>query len=122
MRTIIIDPISDSKNSSYFLIGMPTPASSSISTSVSRESDVRQDPLSPPPQHFMSRVSSLPLVNSAIKVYEQGKASNRVLNYGAGLVESSVKTIAAPLYGSLGKHVNINTMHFFLWPRLGVVC
>jgi hypothetical protein len=53
----------------------------------------------------MSRVSSLPLVNSAIKVYEQGKASNRVLNYGAGLVESSVKTIAAPLYGTLGKHV-----------------
>jgi hypothetical protein len=78
---------------------------SSVSTSVSRESDVRQGPLSPPPQHFMSRVSSLPLVNSAIKVYEQGKASNRVLNYGAGLVESSVKTIAAPLYGTLGKHV-----------------
>jgi len=53
----------------------------------------------------MSRVSALPLVNSAIKVYEQGKASNRVLNYGAGLVESSVKTIAAPLYGTLGKHI-----------------
>jgi len=83
--------------------GMST--SSTVSTSVSRESDVRQDPLSPPPQHFMSRVSSLPLVNSAIKVYEQGKASNRVLNYGAGLVESSVKTIAAPLYGTLGKHI-----------------
>ncbi|CAO3694016.1 unnamed protein product [Umbelopsis ramanniana] len=78
---------------------------SSVSTSVSRESDVRQGPLSPPPQRFMSRVSSLPLVNSAIKVYEQGKASNRVLNYGAGLVESSVKTIAAPLYGTLGKHI-----------------
>ncbi|CAM0137402.1 transcriptional regulator opi1 [Umbelopsis sp. WA50703] len=75
------------------------------STSTGRESDVRQDPLSPPPQRFMSRVSSLPLVNSAIKVYEQGKASNRVLNYGAGLVESSVKTIAAPLYGTIGKHI-----------------
>jgi hypothetical protein len=24
-----------------------------------------------------------------------------------------VKTIAAPLYGSLGKHVNVNMMHFF---------
>lgn len=83
----------------------PKDSALTISTSASRESDVRQDPLSPPPQRFMSRVSSLPLVNSAIKVYEQGKASNRVLNYGAGLVESSVKTIAAPLYGTIGKHI-----------------
>jgi hypothetical protein len=62
----------------------------------------------------MSRVSSLPLVNSAIKVYEQGKASNRVLNYGAGLVESSVKSIAAPLYGTLGKHASFARNFFSL--------
>ncbi|KAG8935976.1 hypothetical protein FRC02_005172 [Tulasnella sp. 418] len=50
---------------------------------------------------FVSRVSTLPLVNSALRAYESTKASSRVINYGAGLVESSVKTISKPVMNRL---------------------
>jgi len=41
---------------------------------------------------YLERVSSLPLVNTAIRAYAQGKASSRVVKYGAEIMESGVKT------------------------------
>ncbi|KAI6110825.1 transcription factor Opi1-domain-containing protein [Pisolithus croceorrhizus] len=46
---------------------------------------------------FVSRVSNLPLVNTALRAYEQGKASSRVVKYGAEMMESSVKSISRPV-------------------------
>ncbi|OCH86942.1 Opi1-domain-containing protein [Obba rivulosa] len=46
---------------------------------------------------FVSRVSNIPIVNSAIRVYEQSKASSRVVKYGAEMMESSVKSISRPV-------------------------
>lgn len=50
--------------------------------------------------HFIHRVSNIPLVNSALKAYESSKNSSSVVKYGAEMVES----IAAPIYGKFGKH------------------
>lgn len=41
---------------------------------------------------YLERVSSLPLVNTAIRAYAQGKASSRVVKYGAEMMESGVKS------------------------------
>ncbi|KAF9449390.1 Opi1-domain-containing protein [Macrolepiota fuliginosa MF-IS2] len=48
---------------------------------------------------FVARMTSFPLVGTAIRAYEQGKASSRV--YGAEMVESSVKTISKPVINRL---------------------
>ncbi|KAI0642392.1 transcription factor Opi1-domain-containing protein [Trametes meyenii] len=48
-----------------------------------------------------SRVSNLPLVNSALRAYEQSKASSRVVKYGAEMMESSVKSISRPVIDRL---------------------
>ncbi|KAH9933440.1 transcription factor Opi1-domain-containing protein [Fomitopsis serialis] len=50
---------------------------------------------------FVSRMSSLPIVNTALRAYEQGKASSRVVKYGAEMMESSVKSISRPVMGRL---------------------
>ena len=50
--------------------------------------------------HFIHRVSNIPLLNSALKAYESSKNSSSVVKYGAEMVES----IAAPIYGKFGKH------------------
>ncbi|KAI1796732.1 Opi1-domain-containing protein [Ganoderma leucocontextum] len=49
----------------------------------------------------LSRVQSIPLVNSALRAYEQSKASSRVVKYGAEMMESSVKTISRPVIDRL---------------------
>merc|ERR1712093_89417 len=46
---------------------------------------------------FIGRVSQLPYVSGALKVYERGRNSSRVVKYGTDLVESSVKTISKPV-------------------------
>ncbi|KAI0917922.1 hypothetical protein AcV5_002733 [Taiwanofungus camphoratus] len=46
---------------------------------------------------FVSRVTNFPIVHTAIRAYEQGKASSRVVKYGAEMMESSVKTISRPV-------------------------
>ncbi|KAG8907667.1 hypothetical protein FRB99_002745 [Tulasnella sp. 403] len=51
--------------------------------------------------HLLARVSHLPLVGRALQVYDYSKANSRVINYGAGLVESSVKTISRPVIDRL---------------------
>ncbi|KAL4078876.1 transcription factor Opi1-domain-containing protein [Scleroderma yunnanense] len=50
---------------------------------------------------FVSRVTNLPLVNTALRAYEQGKASSRVVKYGAEMMESSVKSISRPVIDRL---------------------
>ncbi|KAH9849863.1 transcription factor Opi1-domain-containing protein [Lenzites betulinus] len=49
----------------------------------------------------LSRVSNIPLVNSALRAYEQSKASSRVVKYGAEMMESSVKSISRPVFDRL---------------------
>lgn len=49
-----------------------------------------------------SRVSELPFVNSAIRAYENGKASSRVVKFGAEIVESSVMSMTEPVLTHLG--------------------
>ncbi|KAK9764834.1 transcriptional regulator opi1 [Basidiobolus ranarum] len=48
-------------------------------------------------EHFISRVSNIPLVNSALRFYEQTKANSRVVKYSVETVESSVKSICQPM-------------------------
>lgn len=50
-------------------------------------------------EHFLERVSQMPIVSGAIKGYERARNSNRVVRYGADLVESGVKTISRPVIG-----------------------
>ncbi|KAG5651080.1 hypothetical protein H0H81_009968 [Sphagnurus paluster] len=65
---------------------------------------------------FVSRMSHLPLLNSALRVYEQGKASSRVVKYGAEMMESSVKTISRPVIDRLP--VNVNQLDEFACRQL----
>lgn len=64
-----------------FLAYQPTPAlsiaSSSTSTSLPSPSPSVQEDVNSP--DFVSRVSHLPLVNTALRAYEHGKASSRVV-------------------------------------------
>ncbi|KXN86220.1 Transcriptional repressor OPI1 [Leucoagaricus sp. SymC.cos] len=50
---------------------------------------------------FVSRMTSFPIVGTALRAYEQGKASSRVVKYGVQMVESSVKTISRPVIDRL---------------------
>ncbi|KAJ3981027.1 hypothetical protein F5890DRAFT_1557174 [Lentinula detonsa] len=50
---------------------------------------------------FVSRMAHIPLVNGAIRMYEQGKASSRVVKYGAEIMETGVKTISRPVIDRL---------------------
>ncbi|KAI9020895.1 transcription factor Opi1-domain-containing protein [Phycomyces nitens] len=56
---------------------------------------------------FMHRMSNLPIVNSALRVYESSKASSSYVKYGAEMVES----LAAPIYDKVGRRVlsNVDT-------------
>uniref|UniRef100_V5EIK0 Opi1-domain-containing protein n=2 Tax=Kalmanozyma brasiliensis (strain GHG001) TaxID=1365824 RepID=V5EIK0_KALBG len=51
---------------------------------------------------FLQRVSHLPLVRGTLRAYELGKQRSKVVKYGAGLVESSVKSISRPVVSRLG--------------------
>ncbi|KAH6887192.1 transcription factor Opi1-domain-containing protein [Coprinopsis sp. MPI-PUGE-AT-0042] len=77
----------------------------SPSPSSPQRRDSQPDP-SPNSPAFVSRMSSFPLVGSALRVYEHGKASSRVVKYGAAMVESSVKTLSRPVINRLPVDVN----------------
>ncbi|KDQ19069.1 hypothetical protein BOTBODRAFT_28564 [Botryobasidium botryosum FD-172 SS1] len=86
----------------------PTPSLSRAATSISYEDS--ENPHSPRDENpsvtvadttFVSRVTHLPYVNTAIRAYTQGKASSRVVKYGAEMVESSVKSISRPVIDRL---------------------
>ncbi|KAI0076556.1 Opi1-domain-containing protein [Panus rudis PR-1116 ss-1] len=65
---------------------------------------------------FVSRVSTLPIVNTALRAYEQSKASSRVVKYGAEMMESSVRTISKPVIDRLP--VNVNQLDEFACRQL----
>jgi hypothetical protein len=69
---------------------LPTPQRHSFSSESTFEEDSKS---------FMHRVSNIPLVNSALRVYESSKNSNYVVKYGAEMVES----FASPIYDTLGR-------------------
>ncbi|KAJ3493302.1 hypothetical protein NMY22_g20229 [Coprinellus aureogranulatus] len=71
---------------------------------------------SPTSPALFTRMSSIPLVKSALTVYEQGKASSRVMKYGAQMVESSVKTLSRPVIDRLP--VNVNQLDEFACRQL----
>ncbi|KAI0255697.1 transcription factor Opi1-domain-containing protein [Lactifluus subvellereus] len=50
---------------------------------------------------FVARVSTFPVVSSALRAYEQSKASSRVVKYGAEMMECSVKSISRPVIDRL---------------------
>ncbi|ORX85576.1 Opi1-domain-containing protein [Basidiobolus meristosporus CBS 931.73] len=56
-------------------------------------------------EHFISRVSNIPLVNTALRFYEQTKANSRVVKYGVETVESSVKSICQPVINKIEPHL-----------------
>ncbi|KAG0205466.1 hypothetical protein BGX33_007903, partial [Mortierella sp. NVP41] len=60
---------------------------------------------STPSGPFITRMSSLPLVNSAmnsaLKAYENTKQNSKVMKYGAEMVESSVKSLSKPVFEKL---------------------
>ena len=63
-----------------YLSGSPTsPYISTSSPSSSHPSDPSIDTATGNPPAFVSRMSTFPLVGSALQVYEQGKASSRVV-------------------------------------------
>ncbi|KAJ3188143.1 hypothetical protein HDU85_005291 [Gaertneriomyces sp. JEL0708] len=57
------------------------------------------------PDHFMSRVSAIPLVNRSITqistAYEATKNASRVVKYSAESVETGMKTITKPVFNKL---------------------
>lgn len=85
---------------------------------------------------FVSRVTSLPLVGTALRAYEHGKASSRVVKvrlsplpcaympilrqYGAEMMESSVKNISRPVIDRLP--VDVNQLDEFACRQLDRVC
>ncbi|KAG2357263.1 transcription factor Opi1-domain-containing protein [Suillus spraguei] len=79
-----------------------TPATTSTALSAPSPS-LPTDMTSP---DFVARVSNFPLFNTALRAYEHGKASSRVVKYGAEMMESSVKTISRPVIDRLPVDVN----------------
>ncbi|KAH7923959.1 Opi1-domain-containing protein [Leucogyrophana mollusca] len=100
---IAVRALGDMRNSGRASMQTSSASGSSLSASTS-------PPLSPHAElnspDFVSRVSHLPLVNTALWAYEHGKASSRVVKYGAEMMESSVKTISRPVFDRLPVDVN----------------
>ncbi|KAF7794470.1 hypothetical protein EIP86_005604 [Pleurotus ostreatoroseus] len=88
---IAVRALGDMRNSVH---GSPS-ASLTIASRSSSPSLLEEEP------DFVSRVSHYPIVNTALRAYEQGKASSRVVKYGAEMMESSVKTISRPVIDRL---------------------
>ncbi|KAF7982524.1 hypothetical protein HWV62_28140 [Athelia sp. TMB] len=82
----------------------PTPALSSTASTASTSSSPLLSPadddarslLAPQKDdpRFAARVAHFPLVGSALRVYEAGKNSSRLTQYGAALVEGGVKAVS----------------------------
>ncbi|KAH7914840.1 transcription factor Opi1-domain-containing protein [Hygrophoropsis aurantiaca] len=100
---IAVRALGDMRNSARTSLQTSSGPSSSISTSTSPPLSPHSELTSP---DFVSRVSHLPLVNTALWAYEHGKASSRVVKYGAEMMESSVKTISRPVIDRLPVDVN----------------
>ena len=51
------------------------------------------------PPYFLDRMSTYPMVSSALRTYETTKSKSRLLNYGAGMMESVTRPLLEPLDG-----------------------
>ncbi|KAI5124258.1 hypothetical protein M0805_005107 [Coniferiporia weirii] len=71
-----------------------TPSNASQSLAISSEEAAAS-------ADFVSRVTGLPIVNTALRAYEHSKASSRMVKYGAEMMESSVKSISKPVINRL---------------------
>ncbi|EDR13871.1 uncharacterized protein LACBIDRAFT_321502 [Laccaria bicolor S238N-H82] len=65
-----------------------------------------QPQTSPSSPRFFARMSQFPLVGSALRVYEQGKASSRVVKFGAETLEATVKAVSMPVLNRLPVNLN----------------
>ncbi|EIE82634.1 hypothetical protein G6F55_011892 [Rhizopus delemar] len=84
---------------------LSTPSSTTTTSPLPTPTNTSVQHLSYPPENrFIYRVSNIPLVNSALKVYENSKNSSQVVKYGAQMVES----FAAPIYDKFGKQALSN--------------
>ncbi|KAF8316771.1 Opi1-domain-containing protein [Clavulina sp. PMI_390] len=82
-------------------IGTPSLSAGPSSTAPSVTSgDQIMSPTGEPPE-FLSRVSNMPFVGTAMRVYEQGKNSSRVVKFGAEMMEGTVKTMTRPVIDRL---------------------
>jgi hypothetical protein len=77
---------------------------SSDASSAITEEDQPLYPSQQQQQPFMDRMSGIPLVHSALRVYEQSTAQN-VMKYGTDMVGS----LTGPIYGKIGKST-VNTI------------
>ncbi|KIM38368.1 hypothetical protein M413DRAFT_245007 [Hebeloma cylindrosporum] len=91
---------SSNSNSTSSYTTSPPSSSQSLDTAAAAAATTASPPA------FVSRMSTFPLVGSALRVYEHGKASSRVVKYGAEMVESSVKSISRPVIDRLPVNVN----------------
>lgn len=90
--------------SSYMSDPPPRFSFSSDASSAITEDDQNLYPSQQQQQPFMDRVSGIPLVNSALRVYEQSTAEN-VMKYGTDMVGS----LTGPIYDKIGK-TTVNTV------------
>ncbi|PFH53265.1 hypothetical protein AMATHDRAFT_83943 [Amanita thiersii Skay4041] len=112
-----LSPSSPSPSASPSLPLSPSPRNSASSLSPSPITDNPHAPVSSSPTNsLVHRVSHLPLVNSVLRTYEQGKASSRVVKYGAEMMESSVRSISRPVIDRLP--VNVNQLDEFACRQL----
>ncbi|KAI9464476.1 Opi1-domain-containing protein [Lactarius psammicola] len=83
----------------------PTPALSVASDSPTLTSPTLPSEdyvmMDPEEADFVGRLSTFPVVSTAIRAYEQSKASSRVVKYGAEMMESSMKSISRPVIDRL---------------------
>ncbi|KAI9280077.1 transcription factor Opi1-domain-containing protein [Sporodiniella umbellata] len=78
---------------------LPTPTSSSVQRLSFSSGHLEEINTPQSSNRFIYRVSNIPLVNSALRAYENSKNSIPVVKYGAEMVES----LAAPIYDKFGK-------------------
>ncbi|GJJ11484.1 hypothetical protein Clacol_005717 [Clathrus columnatus] len=118
---------SSASQSTPYLSPSTTPSSVSNSSpvmqQVSLDKSLQETPLIPenppsPSKDFVSRVVHSPIVSSVISAYEDSKKRSKVVQIGANLMESSVKTISRPVINRLP----VNQLDEFACRQLDKIC
>lgn len=115
LRPITLPPLSTyaSAPSTSPSSPLPTPTSSSLSharcsfsSDVSAlDEDYQRQPQEQQQQHQQQQPWRFPLVNSALRAYQNTKESNGVVKYGVEMVES----FAAPIYDKFGRRAPLES-------------
>ncbi|KAF9529628.1 transcription factor Opi1-domain-containing protein, partial [Crepidotus variabilis] len=103
LRTLppLSTPASPSSPTYQTVSPLPCSPTSPTSTTPTQPSVSSTSVPRPPTSGLVSRMSQLPIVESALWAYEQGKASSRVVKYGAEMMESSMKSMSRPIMDRL---------------------